>query len=51
MDELEKNKLIKDALNLVDKLASMDIDDDSEEIDELIEKARKLKKNRLWILK
>ena len=56
MEELEKAKLIKDALKIVDELGKMDIDDihhnddDREELEELIEKAKKLKKNKLWKL-
>jgi hypothetical protein len=56
MEELEKAKLIKDALKLVDDLAKMDAndilanDDDAEELETLIDKAKNLKKNRLWKL-
>ncbi len=55
MEELEKAKLIKDALKIVDELAetyvgkSMDYED-IETLDDLIDKAKKLKKNRLWKL-
>jgi len=55
-DEKEKAELIKSALIIVDKLAKMDSDDifanddDMDELEELIEKAKKLKKNRLWKL-
>lgn len=50
MYEKEKSKLIKNALKLVDKLAEMGVDDNRDEIDELIEKSRKLKRNSLWKL-
>jgi hypothetical protein len=56
MEELEKAKLIKDALKIVDKLSKMDADDifanddDREELEDLIEKAQKLTKNKLWKL-
>jgi len=50
MYEKEKSKLIKDALILVDKLADMDVNEDIEEIEDLIEKAVKLKRNTLWKL-
>lgn len=49
-----KANLIKDAIKIVDKLATIDIDDmtgyDKDNLEELIEKAIKLKKNRLWKL-
>ena len=59
MEELEKAKLIKDALKLVDDLAKIDADDlanmddaefDFEELEKLVRKAQALKKNRLWKL-
>lgn len=56
MEGLEKAKLIKDALKIVDELAKMDADDihhnddDAEALEELIEKAQKLTKNRWWKL-
>jgi hypothetical protein len=56
-DEKETAELLKDSLRIVDKLAKMDIDDihhnddDREELEELIEKAQKLTKHRLWKLK
>ena len=47
----EKANLLKDSLRIVDKLGDMDIDDyDSDELEELMNKARKLKKNRYWKL-
>ena len=46
----QKAKLIKDALLIVDELASLDYED-IESIEDLIEKSHKLKKNRLWTLK
>lgn len=55
---LEKGKLIKDALKIVDKLAKSDLGDidgdiriedfDIEELQDLVLKARKLKKSRWW---
>jgi hypothetical protein len=56
MEELEKAKLIKDSLKIVNELAKMDADDifanddDREELEDLIEKAKKLTKDRLWKL-
>jgi hypothetical protein len=56
-DEKETAELLKESLRIVDKLAKMDIDDihhnddDREELEELIEKAQKLTKHRLWKLK
>jgi|JFJP01.1.fsa_nt_gi CO dehydrogenase/acetyl-CoA synthase beta subunit len=52
-DEKDIAKILKDALTIVDKLATLDITDkdDHEELEELIEKAQKLSKNRLWKLK
>jgi hypothetical protein len=55
-EEREKAQLIKDALKIVDNLSKMDADDifanddDREELEELIDKANKLTKNRLWKL-
>ena len=51
MYELEKARLIKEGLLLVDKLADLDIDVDKDDIEELIENANKLKRNSLWRLK
>jgi len=51
MYEKEKAELIKRALTLVDKLANLDVDEDIDEIEELIDEARKLKKNTLFRLK
>jgi len=49
----QKADLIKKALTIVNELAELDVDDkyDIEEIEELIEQAEKLKKDRLWKLK
>jgi hypothetical protein len=50
-------EILKDSLRIVDKLAKMDADDifanddDREELEELIEKAKKLTKHRLWKLR
>lgn len=51
MYEKEKAELIKKALLLVDKLAKLDVDDDIDEIEELIDEAKKMKKNTLFRLK
>lgn len=48
-DARNKARLIKDGLKIVDELADLDITDISE-IEDLIEKAEKLKKDRLWQL-
>jgi len=51
-----KGELIKKALKIVDELGNIDDDkdywegDDTEKIEELIIKAKKMKKNRLWKL-
>jgi rRNA-processing protein FCF1 len=55
----EKNRILKEALKIVDKLAKNDLADldiaipDStyEELEALIKRARELKKNRYFILK
>ncbi len=57
----EKGELIKEALKIVDDLAKSDLIDvdypfDGDDFDylklqELINKAKQLKKNRLWVLK
>lgn len=49
-DDLEKARLLKEALEIVDELANMIIDEDQDEIDKLIDKSKFLKKNRLWRL-
>jgi hypothetical protein len=55
-EDHEKAELIKSALKIVEKLSGMDADDifaeddEREKLEELIEKAKKLKKNRLWKL-
>lgn len=51
MYEKEKAELIKKALLIVDELGDMDIDNDSDKIEELIERSIKLKKSSLWKLK
>lgn len=52
--ERTKAKLIKDALKIVDVLGKIDIDDmssyDKEILEELAEKAKKMRKDRLWLL-
>ena len=56
-DEKETAKVLKEALVIVDILAKMDADDifanddDREELEDLIEKAKKLSKHRLWKLR
>lgn len=56
-DEKEIARILKESLKIVDKLGKMDADDifsnddDREELEELIEKAKKLAKSRLFILK
>lgn len=49
-DNLQKANLIKEALNIVDKLATLDVHEDRDEVEDLIDKAEKLKKHRLWKL-
>jgi archaellum biogenesis ATPase FlaH len=49
-NEQETAKILKEAIIIVDKLAKMDADDDAEALEELIEKAKKLTKNKLWKL-
>jgi len=59
-DLLETTRLLKEALKIVDELAKNDLADiqhpfnsndfDYEKLQELIEKSRKLKKNKLWKL-
>ena len=50
MIEKEKGGLIKEALRIVDELATLDVSDDSDKVEKLIEKSVKLKENRLWKL-
>lgn len=53
-DEKETAKLIKEALTIVDKLATYDFEDmdeyDQEDLEKLIKRAKKLKMNKLWKL-
>ena len=55
-EDHEKATLLKDSLKIVDKLSKMDADDifanddDREDLEDLIEKAKKLSKHRLWKL-
>ena len=49
-DNVRKAELIKKALTIVDELAELDYDE-YEEMSELIDRAEKLKKHRLWKLK
>lgn len=48
-DEFRKAELIKKALKIVDDLADMEVDD-RYDIENLIDSAYKLKKDRLWKL-
>jgi hypothetical protein len=56
-DDKETAKILKDALKIVDELAKIDIEEllrhseGDEELDDLIKRAKKLKRNRLWKLK
>jgi hypothetical protein len=49
LDNRNKAELIKKALKLVDELGSLE-EFDAEEIEELMDRAEKLKKDRLWKL-
>ncbi len=55
-NNMETAKLLKESLKIVDELAKMDADeifandDDMEDLEKLIEKAKRLTKNRLWKL-
>lgn len=49
-ENIEKAKLLKSSLKIIDELGNLDISDDLDEIDDLIDKAKKLKKNRYWKL-
>lgn len=48
-NNMQKADLIKKALKIVDKLATLDVRDD-EEIENLIYETKKLTKHRLWKL-
>ena len=56
-EDHEKAVILKDSLKIVDKLAKMDADDifaeddQREDLEKLIEDAKKLTKNRLWKLR
>jgi len=56
-EDHEKAKLLKESLKIVDKLSKMDADDifanddEREDLEDLIEEAKKLTKHRLWKLK
>jgi hypothetical protein len=49
-DNLQKANLLKEALKIVDKLATFNVREDRNEIEDLIDEAEKLKKHRLWKL-
>lgn len=57
VDNRQTAEILKESLTIVDKLAKMDVDDIShnddemDELEELIKKAKKLTKHRLWKLK
>lgn len=47
----EKSKILKESLRIIDKLGECEIDDlDMNELEELINKAKKLKRNRFFKL-
>ena len=56
-EDHEKAVILKDSLKIVDKLAKMDADDifaeddQREDLENLIEDAKKLTKHRLWKLR
>lgn len=49
-ENTEKAKLLKSSLKIIDELGNLDISGDLDEINDLIDKAKKLKKNRYWKL-
>ena len=49
-DNLQKTNLIKEALKIVNELAKLDIHDDKDDVENLIDKAEKLTKHRLFKL-
>jgi predicted lipoprotein len=55
-EDHEKATILKDSLKIVNKLAKMDVDnifaedDQREELEDLIDEAKKLSKHRLWKL-
>jgi hypothetical protein len=53
VDSLQTAELLKSALMIVDELSYYDFDDidDQENLEKLIEKAKKLTRHRLWKLK
>lgn len=53
VDSLQTAAILKEALLIVDELSHYDFDDidDQENLEKLIEKAKKLTKHRLWKLK
>ena len=57
MDEsIEKGKILKEALKIVDELAKCGFEDDDDlihiydELDDLVKRAKTLKRNRYWKL-
>ena len=56
-DDRQTAEVLKESLKIVDKLGKMNADDifanddDREELEDLIEKAKRLSKSRLWKLK
>jgi len=57
IDDRQTAELLKESLKIVDKLGKMDADnifendDEREELEDLINKAKNLVKNRLFVLK
>ncbi len=55
-ESLEKAKLLKEALKIVDELAKCGFEDDDDlihsydELDDLVKRAKTLKRNHLWKL-
>jgi len=54
-DSLEIGKILKEALKIIDELSKYDINDldstDEDDLGNLIERAKKIKKHRLFVLK
>jgi CO dehydrogenase/acetyl-CoA synthase beta subunit len=49
IEKEEKKKIFKAALDIVDKLSSLEIEDE-DLLEDLIDRAKKVKKNRFWRL-
>jgi hypothetical protein len=50
LDSEQKGKLIKEALLLIDKLSKINIENDKDDLEDIIEKAVKITKNKHWKL-